>query len=103
MTAKFYLNVAGLRRHDACETGIDKFVHVFGTGKVMLTDKNYKRAVEARLPIWWFAIKYLPFDVFMEADKDFFQFSYETQAQRYWDAIKAHMATDDTPRPDEWY
>lgn len=38
--AKFYISAARLEAKGACREAIELFTEVFGTGKVMMTDKN---------------------------------------------------------------
>lgn len=102
--AKFYLSAARLEAKGACREAIELFTEVFGTGKVMMTDKNFEIALKHKMQIWWFALEYLDFDEYkpVEGLLDFGD-DYEPSARRYWKAIKAKMRADNWPRPASWY
>lgn len=106
--AKFYLTGDRLRANGACEVEVQRFERVFGIKKqVAVNTRNFNKAVEARLPIWWLACLYLPWDEFrvLDAGDDDAPTSpkFELAARRYWVAIKAKMASDNDARPEGWY
>lgn len=103
---EFYITARRLRANGACEVEVERFVRTFAEHKkVGLTDKNFEKAVEARLPIWWLAMVYLGNEVFNTLDGDDNPYGpyYEMQARRYWKHIKAKLAKDKKKRPPEWY
>jgi hypothetical protein len=99
---KFYISADRLHANGACKPQIELFERTFGENtKVAMTDKNFERAIKARLQIWWLAFMYL--DDAWQYDGDDFGDDYEPQARRYWKAIKAQMKSDNRKRPPEWY
>jgi hypothetical protein len=99
---KFYINAKRLRANGACESEVELFVDEFGTGKVLVNDENFERAVKAGLQIWWLAYQYIGTLAYEKLDGNDFGEDYEPQARRYWKAIKAKMAKDKAERPESW-
>ena len=101
---EFYITARRLRANGACEAEVELFVRTFAEHKkVALSDKNFEKAVKARLQIWWLAFVYLGYAAAVSLDGDDFGDDYEKNARRYWKHIKAKLAKDKTERPPEWY
>lgn len=99
--AKFYISAARLEANGACREAIELFTEVFGTGKVMMTDKNFETALKHKMQIWWVALVYLDFSRMLEVGR--LRLKDEQFDRRCWKAIKAKMRADNRPRPDSWY
>lgn len=54
-----YIDASILKNHGACDIGRAMFRKTFGSGRVLVTNENFKRAVlEAELPVAWLPEKY---------------------------------------------
>lgn len=97
----FYITAKRLRANGACEPHVQRFVEVFGEGRVFFTERNLTRAIASELPLAWLAFTYLSLEEYFEATDS--KLGRVSQAERYFEAVKAKMAKDRKKRPPEWF
>lgn len=72
--SKFYINARRIAALRPCSEPFRKYKQEFGTGRVLLTKANVRRAMEARLDLSWLASRmsvaiYTKFGFFSKQDK----------------------------------